>query len=426
MRFEGEDSGRRSETNLANLERSLSSEEAEQAIALATEEVARHLNLRFYHYIKSDTDVVYALDSSDQEVTYGLGKGCLARLGAYGECLEHALYKSLSNNQGKLDFISKSTAISEDYILAKAYSLNGAPESEVFFEFKENCQTRKVLVPTQYVSYHLFDQSPILNDFKTFMSRYVTTSGAAFGLTVDDAHLHALNETIERHLTSQFFYDLVSQGEKIDGADNSYYSLEMNDLPDSINSVVNQHKGLKGIKKHSVLVKQTEFGTWWAISVCHFEGSDIILPQWGAGSSMYLGLAVYRAISESLQMINNYEMENRLSDRKFESFSKQYPSLRRLAFLDSDCVAPNYVKFSDLSGEYPSSRLSPTEQLKLISESMAEKGYRPSHFVAFDGKWAKLVLSYTPNLERFFNITKSMPVLPISHLREERQVEGVA
>ena len=156
---------------------------------------------------------------------------------------------------------------------------------------------------------------------------------------------------------------------------------------------------------------------WSSICILRLsEGTQFVLPQFGAGCSLLLDLAIYRSVGECLQMLDNYLEDNAESDRKFLAFTEKFPRFRAIAHLNTS----NLFEEQDYANHADQYEIPVKDQIALITRAMHRSGFYPTKYVAHRAFGFFLVCSYTPNLERFYNITKSMPVLPTSYIKKMR------
>ncbi|OGQ47190.1 MAG: hypothetical protein A3H42_00385 [Deltaproteobacteria bacterium RIFCSPLOWO2_02_FULL_46_8] len=399
---------------MANFERSITPDKAEKIISRAVEQLSDRYCYKFNHYKKKTTDIVHVEDVDGKEIVYGLGKGIYSKLGAYGECLEHLFYRDLGKRETKqisVDEFKKSAPFNQDIVLQYAYTLGGAPHSVNCILFNELRSNEVFWVPDVYINYHFFDRLDQRSDFDCFLGKYVTTSGTAFALTREDAFLHALNETIERDLTSEFFLELSDLKY---GVKNDFYQVSLNTLPDHLQSSVKDIQNRYQPATIEIYMSQTIFNVWWSFCVVRFNNAcGFLLPIWGAGCSVLHDLAIYRSISECIQMLDNYEIENEKSDRALLNFVQKFPKFRKIAFLETE----NKFKEKEYDKNNNVNEISVSDQIKYITKNMNHHGFYPSMYVSSDINPCYLACAYTPNLERFYNITKSMMVLPIKYIK---------
>jgi len=165
-----------------------------------------------------------------------------------------------------------------------------------------------------------------------------------------------------------------------------------------------------------IFLSRSIYGTWWSFCVVRFpDFSERLLPEWGAGNSLLYDLAIYRSISEVVQMLDNYELENKRAQQKLVRFVQLFPQFKPVAYLGGEDFL-----FSDV--EYTAhenvSSLPVERQIDVITTQMNAKGFLASMYPAYSSKGSSVVCSFTPNLERFYNITKSTAVLPLGHIKK--------
>lgn len=401
------------EEKIANFERSRSVHDSQQIVLTIVDKLSSKYGYHFKHYNRKSSDIVYVENKEGKEITYGLGKGIYSKLGAYGECIEHLLYEKIGENHSQKFFLGdlkNSSLIKKDSILKYAFSLEGAPKEIECIQFID-IQGYAHWLPTIFVNYHLFEKTPLDTNFKRFLSKYVTTSGAAFGLCEEDAYLHALNETIERDLTSEFFMSIIDYQE---GVKNRFYQLSYEKFPfyltKLVDAILQQYKAIE----IEFYISKTIFNVWWCICIAKFgKDSHIILPQFGAGCSILYDLSIYRSLSECVQMIDNYIEKNALENIKLNEFVEKYPKFKNIAYFQTKSKFP----IVDYNSGNNIDTIPVLDQIEMIVTSMKQQGFLPLKHISFKQGDCHLVCAYTPDLERFYNITKSTTPLPIQHIK---------
>ena len=401
---------------IAMFERSVHGEDAEKAILSMVAGLEKTKGYKFHHYKKKTTDVVYVEDADGNEITYGLGKGIQSKLGAYGECLEHLFYQDIGRSNTvpvTTEEFKKSRLHEDDCLVQYLMTLDGAPKSLDCLPFEILQDGSKFYVPNIMMNYHFLEHDRKKKEFEIFLGRYVTTSGTAFALTKADAYLHALNETIERDITSDFFLEISKTGY---GADGNFARLSTNELPSHMATLLNDIKDRHGASDIDIVISKTKHSTWWSFCVARFpQGSQFLLPEWGAGNSLLYDLAIYRSISEVIQMLDNYEDENKDEHRKFMDFVSRYPKFKPVASLDYSELNLPVVEYDGQNNIAP---ISVEKQIDIITKSMKDSGYYASAYTAHESQHGHVQCAFTPNLERFYNITKATFVLPLQHIKK--------
>lgn len=407
-------------TVLSDFERTVKCDIAAASILEVAANVAQSYNISFEIHRDGPIHAVYAYSANNTQVTYGLGKGPSSLIGAYGECIEHLHYKEIGRYSEHIimcsEFCELQTA-KADCILNYAFSLDDHPVAIPCIPFRNLLNGDSIHLPTYYFNYHLLEKDVELKKaFYVFLSRYVTTSGTAFGLTEADATLHALNEIIERHITSTFLLYICGYQYK---STMHFQTVDLSTVPSNMTQPLREIVSLSG-GYPQLCVTKTHFGGWWAFclsSPCPAK-SPYILPQWGAGFSLSFDVAVFRAISECLQMLTAYNDENKNEDRKLCLFLKQFPRFAPVANIAAFLPRSN-VPFKDISlCATIDLSMTVSEQIETIAKGMALAGATPYVHVAIQECLFSIVTAYAPNLERFYNITKCAPVLPLQYIRK--------
>ena len=398
-------------------ERSVTDDEARGLIADLLADIAKAKRLTFHHYKKNNIDVVYVKDPTGRELAYGLGKGDASYLGAHGECLEHLFYADIGRQGAEIVPVEQlnSSILAHDAFLRHAYTLPGAEPAPHCVPFQYVGSEGVVFLPRMYVNYHLLDgdkSDDTWSPFKTFIGRYATTSGVAFGLTADDAFLHALNETIERDATSEFLIDMTQEDYAVK---NEFMRLDADTLPEHLRGELDDATTRFRPARVALYICRTFFGPWWSFCVFHFDStSRFVLPQWGAGASLLYDLALSRSISECVQMMAAYEAWNSQDNLALKRFVETYPRLRAVAEFDEE----DRYSLVPYNNKHNAKRRSVAEQVTEITSNMIDRGYRPAKHEIQIGRNGWIVTAYTAGLERFYNITKAVPVLPLRFVEE--------
>ncbi len=392
--------------NFINNERTYSLEDANK-INESIKKTLQDKGINIRHYVRSDTDICY-VEGNDK--IYGLGKGKAGHQVAFGECIEHLLYKEDVKSVKEVDIkiIQNQEFYNLDLIYQYAINL-GFNDSKVGCLTFSDPQGNKQLIPVELINYHYFKRSDTNCKYSTFLSKYATTSGSAFGHTEHDSLLHALNEMIERDTTSKFFtllYDNVnSEGYKFRIIDNS-------GIQSKFPLLVEKLKCNFGIKTMEVVFCDTPFNVSWAFCVCRPSTNvKFVLPIWGAGCSYYPELAIYRAVTEAYQMMDNYMDENIKEQSKLKVFSERYPKAKNISEFKLN-ENMNYQTFPESKQILPVK-----EQVKTIKKHLESNNFYTLTKVIKPFENAYLASVYSPMQDRFYNITKATPVLPMYALR---------
>lgn len=396
-----------------NAERTWKDFSAEKRIANAIEKIQKKYNVKINDYSKGRlSHIAYISDSAEHNDIYGLGKGYQARVGAFGECIEHLLYRYIGrSNYESIDkrTLIKSRIFRNDVVIRKALEMYGAPATYKCINFNSICNNKKILVPREYINFEYLNTGNKLSPYELFLSRYVTTSGTAFGLTENDAVLHSINEIIERDTTSEFFIMIANL--KCD-IKNNFFKIKNDHLPENISYL------LEIIKHHyepitiEIYGSETIFDSFWSICIARFENNSCFsIPQWGAGSSLSMLLAVYRAVAECLQMLDCFDEGNNISEKNFMEKAKNSPVYSSVAKMElsnveiDGCPALNYEE----SLSFGSTQI----QVEKLANKFAEHGYSLWKHVSYLHPELCISTVYSPDVEKFFNVTKGMPVLPL-------------
>ena len=403
-------------TEIADFERSISSHEAIGRVLQSADQIERQFGVTFKHYEHGTSDVVYVEDSNSKELTYGLGKGVQSIIGAYGECIEHFFYSLIGTHNpvalSRTDFL-KSYLGQTEILLRFALTLDGVPETFHCQAFKPLDYGEDLLIPREFINYHFLTDLEGANPFQIFLSRYSTTSGTAFGLTRDDAILHAINELLERDVTSEFLIRHVIINYK---TKNKFVRLDTDTLGSpltlGIDYIYNRHM----VREVEVYSSQTCFGGWWSLCVARFgDYSCTRFPQWGAGYSLSYDLAIYRSIAECGQMLDHYSISNSLAETQLVEFLEECPRFFPVCRFES----PRPLRTEKYNPVHNIRKPAINDQLQEVASSLRRTGRLAASNVVHESDSFCVVSSYIPNLERFFPIFKGVPALPLGVISEE-------
>lgn len=398
---------------VAEFERSVFREDAGTALRRIIQMLESEKGVVFKHYSTVSTHIAQVCDGAGNELAYGLGKGVDSLLGAYGECIEHLVYLDIGKIRSvrlSLNEFQQTSTYRSDPAVRYAFSLSEAPDPVECLLFTSVELGVSHYVPCAFVNYNLL-KDDLLCPFDRFTSRYCTTSGTAFGFREEDAYLHALNEIIERHVTSEYFLLLSGIPESLSS---SFRFLRVETLPSYLRKLVDDILAQFEITDVELVIARTPFGSWWSFCVARPAPSTrFILPPWGAGASLHYDLAIYRSLSECLQMLENYEAGNISADERLLDFVKRYARFKSVATLPP----PSELREVSYQSDLNISPIAVTQQIDTLEAAMAAQGHAPGRFVAHSDHGFNVVCAFAPGLERFYNITKGAAVLPMTYLR---------
>ncbi len=136
----------------------------------------------------------------------GSGKGEYFRIGGLAEVVEHHFTETQSMDdciyvQGQ-DVAAIGRRL-QDPLLTSLNEFGDDPILCINMEGVGN--EGSATIPVRLVNPDILSKSEPESDAEAFLSRYSTNSGTAFGLTEDEALLHAIGEAYERHELSRLF-----------------------------------------------------------------------------------------------------------------------------------------------------------------------------------------------------------------------------
>jgi ribosomal protein S12 methylthiotransferase accessory factor len=406
---------------LQDFERSVSFKDALLLLSDASQAIENRFCVEFFDYPKGASHVAYARDASGCEIAYGLGKGTHSRLGAYGECIEHLVYDRIGFDSSvpipKAEYLHAAGPC-HDVIMSFALNLPSAPDQLFCTEFRSLANGATIYIPREFVNFQHFGDDYLGNDYTLFLSRYVTNSGTAFGFALDDALLHALNELIERDATSRFLMSMLG----LQNPAVRYFRLDPESLPHSLSLPLSSMRACHNPEHIELYCCRTPFGPWWSFAICRFGGaSHFRIPQWGAGASFSLELALYRSLSECLQMLDCFDSGNADADDVLLHKGSIYPFFRDVAHMNTRGLATAIEMTNYASIISDPQHFTVLDQVSALVDRMDHLGHSPAIHVAHHEHGLAVCTAFAPNLERFYNVTKGFPALPLALIARSAQ-----
>ena len=362
--------------------------------------------------------LIHGGDYSD----FGSGKGPHHRAGAIAEAIEHSVLRKPEYPTRRSLSIS---GVSEQRALAAEaytqYLAKNAPRDTVgTSRFRCVSSGLPVDVPAGLVAPDFFEQgAEALSETDLKFQRYCTNNGCALGLDRSEALLHGLNEAIERHYESLLYLELLG----LSGRAEWFLFQENGESP------FNRKKARveTAFGPTVTLVSRTSFRSFVALSVQEhpLQGYS---SQIGAGSSLYLGIALRRSMDELAQALvltspeapgcSEFKREEQLLlDRVQEQ-----EGLEPIVLLSGERLLNYGARLACESKDIVQPWIPVSEQLSLLLS-----GLERDHTVLvrwFDaGPSLCACQVFIPSFERTFMLKKGILAAPSEHYR--RRLEAV-
>jgi len=393
-------------------ERSISKKQAEPMLSKIVNAFLSQHNISLREIeINSGGKFCVVAESESEEIVSGFGKGVHARLGAFGECVEHLhLWESAKNHLSKTINVHKSAIYQNDIFLRIGSSLTPA-KSEVCAIPYQLLEGRDIAyIPFGLVNCDFDMNGPNPELFEVFYHRYASSSGTAFGFSHDDALLHAMLEIIERDEISRLFLNIM----RLHGDDEPYDMLTAYDFhPEILKLSVELRDSTK--VDCITIVRKSVLGPFFSFSFCRqrIENKEKII--WGAGCSLFRDLAIYRSLAECQQSVGVTlpKVDDRLWElaRRFSAFE----SVARLDILKLNLSPKKYNCESIDKIDIP-------DQISILHCAIRQSG-REVLFYDHNqtDKSYHVVSAIITDTEKFFGIIFALPLLPIGHLKKYDQ-----
>lgn len=349
------------------------------------------------------------INSVGMTVAEGAGKGVHCKIGAQAESLEHfALDNDLSTGlvTSVIDDIRGQPLLSVDGVLANL------PPSRLEIDCVEVTDTLsgiRVTIPavlqlprkdlTQKI-----DAWPELS----YLNRYSSNSGLAFGCSENEAILHGLNEVIERHTLSKVLMSLCSQHESL------LLKSPSAEVLDELFFGQVEFRTL--VDRMKILLMQTIYGVYFCMAIPKKPDGRYPVCPIGSGCSVDARVAIERASTELLQALELFDESERDNDLMACSLMRRSLKLQPLIDLE---VLRNI--------EYTCRRIEPAKvrtvsrQLDYIIAKISSTGMHVLRrtLLKFDNGCV-VTQVYVPGLERFNLIRAGIPVVPQHILHANR------
>jgi ribosomal protein S12 methylthiotransferase accessory factor len=337
---------------------------------------------------------------------YGLGKGVglQSKASALFEALEHyALY----------DFCQKLGADEGSYRLVKDQRSPLYGQQIPFARFcdvedKEELFHPLFLIDPRYV------KRPAAKDSASYacVAWQACDSGTASGTNLEEAGIHALNESIERHAYSLFLIEAFLRTDSRKLVPNRVRTIDKNSLSNKLQVII--HDVERDYEDEIMIFDMpNEFGV--PSYFASMTRQPFPFQPRGCGSSLHPEYALERALLETLQPLqvsNDHMIANQNSI--IDNFSK-YPHLRR-------CAEANVLELRDKceNVDLPSASagaLEVQEQLAIITKKILSLG-----FEIYSVEVARLETGFAcvryliPDLETFYLVQAGKFILPKSRI----------
>jgi ribosomal protein S12 methylthiotransferase accessory factor len=248
---------------------------------------------------------------------------------------------------------------------------------------------------------YLREQADDHSDYRA-LSRYAVNSGYALGATETEATLHALNETIERDACSLLLVRaFLMSGQQLN-------CLDPHSLPEELCSLREHVQERIGAPVHLLdATTDVNVPTVLAYTPPTFRRTH----RYGAGTSLSLHRATYRALAEILEThLASQHLTKQDQPHTATETVARYPALRKCARFDLSDRLPHARRreFKETPAPHcPEQQL--TQTLTILS-TLGLSCYRRTVRRMLNGVTAVHVL--IPGLERFFAIIRGTLILP--------------
>ena len=337
-------------------------------------------------------------------VSEGAGKGLHCIVGALAESVEHYLMQQPHENAliATTTEIRKQPALALDGIIASLPAGHKKLDCVLMSDdlLAEPTKVPLILLQPEAVVSEKLTIDPELS----FMARYSTNSGSAFGCSRNEAILHGLNEVIERHILSNLLMTLCGQHESM-----ALYTLEPGTLEDAFSELPDFIPNAKEMK---ILFYKSLFGSFFSIAVPKRPQGRYPICLLGSGCSMDLGTSIRRSATELVQALELFDETERAQDEKAYELLDPCPSLRPLIKLDT-----LRNKIFNASPLFPADTLTVEDQISVITRRLNQTGFQVlSRCVKELPNGCAVTQVYIPGFERFNLIRSGLPVVPQRHL----------
>jgi len=355
------------------------------------------------------------VEGPDGVISSGSGKGIYHRTGAKAESIEHYLTQTILAEtfaRGQTYAIADQSALLLDGIIQSLRKFTECEVPVISLKAYDDPQ-EEVLVPHILLNPDVSDVHEKPTDANRFMSKYSTNSGTAFGLTAEEALLHALMECIERHSQSMLFLGLVGKDIPV----GFYHFLNPN-----ATTTIPVYNRFADLPDFTVFGCKANGGVYF---FCATEAKPVNrLAEFGAGCSFNASYALERAVTEYAQCIGIVGGAELDEDKRAHDLFDRLPGLKTLEALTvgSDVVASgNFINdavLSDVLKEWTVARNCslPKSMLSDCVKSLRSENYSVLQRIDKFGETGYIARVYVPGFDRFHLIRSGLQVAPNSTL----------
>lgn len=345
-----------------------------------------------YRVLKSTEFVCYVglFDQQGLLVAEGSGKGKYPQVGAIAEAIEHYHLEWSSYDETYLirnDRLSAQSPAIRDGILQTLGTWDG---ETACWRMTEVAGQEGIDIPVPLLWPVHFAGSDRKAASEQFLQRYASNSGMAFGCSLEEARLHALNEIIERHCLSNLYLGLVGKREHYPLAHLSFDDAPSRDIT---------------ARAANLFIGETPFATHFSIAVDSTQPNSKPTRLIGSGCSVIPSWANLRAMSELVQVRTLYNDDSRKIDQIVAA---------RLASVSLHSLIELPIKSSKkYIGSEKSPLITVVDQVRLILGRLASSGYRAYERSITDYPGLGTVIQiYIPEMDRFHLIRAGNIVVP--------------
>jgi ribosomal protein S12 methylthiotransferase accessory factor len=347
-----------------------------------------------------------ALRGDGVEVPHGLGwgKGETARVGALFEALEHHLSLGAPPLETEIALRPFQAGLAGDAALAVV--VDGPPQPLACLPYRSLLDGSEIELPL-FLSTPNYHQDDALRarfgDGYDYLgvARYAMNNGWAAGTRIDDALVHALNETIERDAMSLLLIEqfLAPNPPRLRVTDPST-------LPEPLADLLRRARDLIGAPVWLVdLTTDLGVPAYWAYTPAP-AGEPARLR--GAGASLSRYYAIERALTELIQLHAITATGTRQVAAPID-FTAPYPPMHRCYLAD---LAPlldtaQVIPYADTTAPD-----TPAGHLDALVGILREHGFTPYARQRYATEHLVVLHVFVPGLERFMVITDGQLVLP--------------
>ncbi|WP_431145617.1 YcaO-like family protein [Pseudomonas alvandae] len=346
-------------------------------------------------------------DDNDNLVESGAGKGPDSLIGALAESIEHfSTFQPLADApiRYRSDKIATQKAVAEDGIFT---SLPPTENSIECFRLTSLNNNEELFAPCILLcpetTQNIYEDS---NSALRFLSRYSSNSGIAFGCTENEALLHGIHETIERHILSLFYMAVCGLGPAIELYTPSTALLET--------ALTSHPAALTSADRLQVIIIKDVLSVYFAVAFPKAGPGAHHLSPVGSGCSLEIHTAIQRAVTEQFQSEDLYDAAEESIDR--ETFDLLSKSRHLKNLIDFAPIIKTTLPIIDAPAYIDPMTVS--AQLEELQKNLSIKGMKIFHrTVARFSSNSIVTQIYIPGLERFNIIRNGRLVVPQYVLR---------